>query len=86
MSGPASNPAATAALWLGIGTLVCGGVLSPFALGFGLKGYKVANQLGGEGRGKALFGAIVGGVVLAAIVVLMLSAVLLSASSTSTGG
>ncbi len=85
MSGPAINSAATTAMWFGIATLLCGGVFSPFALGFGIKGYSQSKQLGGEGAGKSLFGAIVGGLVLAALVVVLIGAFFLAAGSSSTG-
>ncbi len=86
MSGPVVNSAATTAMWFGIATLLCGGVFSPFALGFGIKGYSQSKQLGGEGAGKSLFGAIVGGLVLAVLVVVLLGALAAAgSSSTSTG-
>ena len=83
MSGPVVNSAATTAMWLGIATLLCGGVFSPFAFGFGIKGYQQSKQLGGEGAGKSLFGAIVGGLVLV-VFALALVAMLTTAGSSST--
>ena len=83
MSGPPTNSAATTAMWFGIATLLCGGLLSPFALGFGIKGYNVSKQLGGEGAGKALFGMIVGGIVLV-LGLLVIAVMLITAAGSAT--
>ena len=58
---PMTNSAATAAMVFAIlGTAGCPPLFAPLALGFGLKGRKAAEQLGGEGAGKATFGIVRG--------------------------
>lgn len=79
-----ANTNATAAMWFGIATLVfCPALFAPFALVAGLKGYKAAGELGGEGAGKSLFAIVVGALALVLTAVLVIAYAASSAQSVS---
>ncbi len=71
-SAAAGNTAARRALRFAALSLALCAVFAPFALGYGIKGYKEADLYQGEGRWQAITAIVLSSVQLAAIAILLL--------------
>ncbi len=82
-SAAAGNAAARRALKLSALSLALCVVFAPFALGYGIKGYKDADLYQGEGRWQAITAIVLSSLQLAAIAILL---ILMLAGSGSAAG